>query len=152
MHKVTKKLDDVKFTFSDVNVEVLPAQYDVNIYNNTKFSIIPESIWKGAKPFITEKTWRSIACKHPFVMASTPGTLRYLENLGYKTFENYLKQYDHIVDSNERLKVIVQNTKFMIENDLTFMNDDVEHNYNLFFEQADQTADQVTNIVHNLFK
>lgn len=57
--------------------------------------------------FHTEKTWKTIRAKHPFVLASVPYTLQGLRELGYKTFHPYINEtYDTIEDDETRLMAI----------------------------------------------
>jgi hypothetical protein len=58
--------------------------------------------------FPTEKTWKVIACKKPFISATTPFYLRGIKQLGFKSFSPYIDEsYDEIVDNKERLNAVV---------------------------------------------
>ena len=66
----------------------------------------------GVKEFapslITEKTWKVITSKRPFIVFATPYFLEDLRSLGYQTFHPYIDEsYDTIEDQNERLTAIV---------------------------------------------
>lgn len=92
--------------------------YDVTLYTKTVFSLISESRFESvARPWITEKTWKSILNNHPFIMAGDTNTLCELHRKGFVTFEQFLpiKNYDTIDDPEERLDAIVTNVKFWIE-------------------------------------
>jgi len=55
------------------------------------FSVVAESLTEppvDRAPFVTEKTWKSVAMQHPFMIAGEPGTLQHLHFLGFETFEN----------------------------------------------------------------
>jgi hypothetical protein len=72
--------------------------YDVSLYENTCLSIISETEFHrvpAGYEWITEKTWRAIANRHPFVMASSPGTLSKLKSFGF-----FINQ-SRIVSGNE---------------------------------------------------
>lgn len=57
---------------------------------------------------ITEKTYKPIACRRPFIVFSTPYFLDDLRKLGFKTFHPYIDEsYDTEVDNKIRLKKIV---------------------------------------------
>lgn len=59
--------------------------------------------------FLTEKTFRAIACQHPFIMVSRPHTLKHLRRLGYKTFNSLIDEsYDDIEDDHLRLQKICE--------------------------------------------
>lgn len=119
-----------------------PVYIDPSIFENTSFSIISEgpNCWSDDYEFITEKTWRTILYKHPFIFAGHPDQFRYLKNLGFKTFEEYfpIKDYAYIEDENKRLDAIVENVKFLINNDdvRQQMTQDVQYNFDKFISYA----------------
>jgi hypothetical protein len=57
---------------------------------------------------LTEKTLRPIACGQPFILSGTHGSLAYLREYGFKTFDTiWDEKYDSIIDAEERLQAIV---------------------------------------------
>jgi hypothetical protein len=57
--------------------------------------------------FLTEKTYKVIAAKHPFIVAQRPRVLEVLRAEGYKTFHPYIDEsYDLIENDVERLHAI----------------------------------------------
>jgi hypothetical protein len=62
--------------------------------------------------FPTEKMYKPIACRRPFIVFSTPWFLKEFKNLGYKTFHPYIDEsYDNIQDDVERLHAIAKEVK-----------------------------------------
>jgi len=62
--------------------------------------------------FVTEKTWRSIYCKKPFIAVASNDFLKQLRNLGFKTFAPLIDEsYDTIRDSSERMNAVVKEIK-----------------------------------------
>ena len=58
--------------------------------------------------FPTEKTWKCIASKKPFIVATTPFFLKGIKQLGFKTFSPFIDEtYDEIVDNKQRLDMAV---------------------------------------------
>jgi hypothetical protein len=58
--------------------------------------------------FPTEKTWKVIACKKPFITATTPFYLKGIKQLGFKSFSPFIDEsYDEIVDNKERMNAVV---------------------------------------------
>lgn len=79
---------------------ITESQY-FNKENNARF-YAPEPSYSCA--FATEKTYRTIFLKHPFVMISTPGFLAALREAGYRTFHPFINEdYDTIQDDEQRL-------------------------------------------------
>ena len=57
---------------------------------------------------ITEKTYKAIAYRIPFIVVGGYGTLEYIRSLGYQTFPHMFDEsYDEIKDPAERMSAIV---------------------------------------------
>lgn len=85
----------------------------VDFYKNSYFSVVSETcFYEDVGRFLTEKTFKAIAHKHPFLMISSPGTLTALRDMGYKTFHPFIDEtYDEVDDHLTRMKMIVAETK-----------------------------------------
>jgi hypothetical protein len=105
------------------------------IFKNTSLSIISEgSVYPPATDykFLTEKTWRAVIQRHPFILADNPNRMNFIKSIGLRTFEEYLP----IKNYYENLDAVVTNTKYFIDNVTNYQEQiakDIEHNYNLFF-------------------
>lgn len=105
-------------------------------FKQSNFSVVSEAHYTADRPAVSEKTWRVIAHKHPFIIAGAPGILKYMRSLGFRTFEHYVdaNDYDQISNPEHRLDVIVEHVaKFpnAIKLFTKEINNDIEHNYNL---------------------
>lgn len=122
------------------------AWINPSVFSNTVLSVISEgNAWPPATNFnfLTEKTWRAIAMRHPFVFAGYPEQFNYIKSLGLKTFENYMliKNYAEIQDENLRMEAVVENVKYFLdtyEQQKENIQADTEHNYKVFEEIIDQ--------------
>lgn len=138
---------------------------DLILFDNSYFSVVPETVYyskhytfpKKAKChvsdvepgiFLTEKTTKVLALKHPFIIASVPNILVALRDRGYKTFHPYIDEsYDTIEDDDLRLEAIVNEVK-RLSNQTTDewlewtknIKPIVEHNYELFFNHTSFSA------------
>jgi hypothetical protein len=147
--KIDPRYIHCKLTTSPDNLSVSefendPAWFDPTIFSNTVFSLITESVREGESNldtrFLTEKTWRTLVNRHPFIFSSTPEMYNYLKDQGFKTFEEYMliKDYGNIVDEIQRLDAIVENTKYFLDNFKLHEEQikiDIEYNYELFFKK-----------------
>lgn len=80
--------------------------YNPDWYTNTHFSLVSESLVQGPR-FISEKIFKPLAFQHPFVVHGTAGTLRFLRESGFETFDHAIDEnYDEIVDPASRLNAI----------------------------------------------
>ena len=91
------------------------ADFDINDYNATEFEIVLETLFDDHRHHLTEKILRPIACKQPFILATTPGGLEYLRNYGFQTFgEIFDESYDLIRDPVERMQQIIKTMKEIV--------------------------------------
>lgn len=84
----------------------LPENFGLEPYYTTSyFSVVSETYFFNSNPaFITEKIYKPIAYKHPFIISGTYGILKHLRSKGYKTFDGIIDEsYDSIEDETERL-------------------------------------------------
>ena len=109
----------------------------IHYYNRTNFELVVESNTRHNNDdsfFFTEKTFKPIALKHPFIILSNYNHLRNLHELGFKTFHNHIDEsYDSKTDVNDRIDIIVRNLKALENNSSTFYKETkyiTEHNYN----------------------
>jgi hypothetical protein len=103
VHKLEQYLEPTTATSNS------SADFDVNDYNNTEFEIVLETLFDDTRQQLTEKILRPIACKQPFILASTAGSLKYLQHYGFKTFGDIIDEsYDTIHDPVERMKSIIK--------------------------------------------
>ena len=103
-------------------------------YNETYFSIVAETLVENNNYiFVTEKTFKPIGFHHPFIIFGQAGTLQFIKNLGFETFENLFDEsYDHIQEVSDRLAALVKCVDHFkcVEYD-TLTLEKIEHNYNL---------------------
>jgi hypothetical protein len=58
--------------------------------------------------FLTEKTFKAIACARPFIMYSVPGSLKAIQSMGFKTYHGLIDEtYDSITDNQERHRAVI---------------------------------------------
>lgn len=115
-----------------------------NLYNKSLLSLVTETNFYGKTLYnenngriLSEKTFKPIAMKHPFIIVSNKNFLDCIRLLGYKTFYPYIDEsYDLIDDDAERLLAIVKEierlTKMSKDEQKTFIkftNDICEYNY-----------------------
>lgn len=71
--------------------------------------VVTETVYFGQRNHITEKTFKPICQKLPFVIASTAGSLEYLRRYGFKTFDTiWNEDYDEETDDVQRLEKIAR--------------------------------------------
>lgn len=124
-------------------------------YNNTYFSIVSETTtYSKYQLHITEKTFKPLAYYHPFVVFGQTGTLAYLHELGFETFENLFDEsYDTVEDQATRLSMIVDNVNNFKETAYDSLTQHkLKHNYNLFYNTDKIEQMLVTEIVNPILE
>lgn len=116
-----KEILPIELTMNGVDWFDSLAAADMAMHNDSYFSLITETkFFKGMhhncghldQIFLTEKTFRTIGNKHPFILMSRPWSLQALVNDGYKTFHPYIDEtYDTIEDDELRLEAILDETE-----------------------------------------
>lgn len=86
------------------------------IYKNTYFSIVTETLFYEYGVYMSEKIFKPFAHLHPFVLIGKPGILKYLKSLGFKTFSDFWDEsYDDIQNDSERMMKCLEVIKSLVE-------------------------------------
>lgn len=90
---------------------------DIQYFDNSYYSLVTETYFFEIDKydtideegiFFTEKTYKPILMKHPFIILHKPYTLQKLKEYGYRTFAPYINEaYDNEPDHQKRLLMIV---------------------------------------------
>ena len=94
----------------DVNMD--DRLMTVDMYKRSFFSLVSETLFADDNDslFLTEKTFKPIAYRHPFMIVGNHGTLRFLRSLGYETFpEMFDESYDEEYSYKKRFATILKN-------------------------------------------
>ena len=94
---------------------------DLFLFRETNFSLVTETYFfdmaqydvvDEREIFFSEKAFKPIAMKHPFMLAAKPHALKWMRKLGYKTFHPFIDEaYDDIENHEQRLLAIVKETE-----------------------------------------
>jgi hypothetical protein len=69
---------------------------------------VTETNFFNGPRFLTEKIFKPVKYRHPFILASTPKSLEYIRSLGYKTFSPIFNEdYDLEENPCKRMMMIV---------------------------------------------
>jgi hypothetical protein len=114
------------------------------VYKDSWVSVVSEPIFndEDRAVFISEKTFKSIACMHPFIILGGRHSLQALRDMGYRTFEGFIDERYDSMSSHDRMTAIINELKRIdsIENKLEWfmgMREILEHNYNHFHSRKD---------------
>jgi hypothetical protein len=105
------------------------------------WNIVTETNFYDEKLHLTEKIFKPIAIKRPFILVSSPGNLAYLKSYGFKSFDKWIDEsYDSEPDHDKRLHMIVDQIKKLCQltpEELNKMHQEMteilEYNHHHFF-------------------
>jgi hypothetical protein len=106
---------------------IIDDRYDLNYnlavnitkedYEKTFVSVVTETLTLPNTLFFSEKIWKPIMVGHPFLLLGNQHSLRYLKDLGYKTFDKWFNEdYDSKFDSDTRARMIARTESLMVTN------------------------------------
>jgi hypothetical protein len=106
--------------------------------------VVTETCFWDKKFHLTEKIFKPIVAKQPFLLIGCAQNLKYLRSYGFKTFDKWWDEsYDEIEDPIERLNAVVAVIKKIcsyenryLESMLYEMQEVLEFNFNLFYNKS----------------
>jgi len=106
--------------------------------------LVTETVASGRRQHLTEKIFKPICLRMPFILVGTAGSLEYLRSYGFKTFATvWDESYDTIEDDDLRIAAIAELLKNIdqlpaaAKQDLFRQCADIiEHNYHHFYSGA----------------
>ncbi len=108
--------------------------------NNSLIHVVTETVYRGRKNHLTEKTFKPIVMQQPFIIQSCKHSLEYLRRYGFRTFSEFWDEsYDQADDSTRTYEIgkLLENINSMSQKEKaqlqTAVNSTVEHNYNWFY-------------------
>jgi len=127
-------------------------------YQETFLSIVSETIYRGRLNFLSEKICKPLINLHPFILMSTPHTLRKLQEFGFKTFDGFIDEsYDKELDDLKRTQMIFDELdKFKNKSDKELKNwwkeilPVLEHNQKTFINMGNRKTKKIK-LLENLY-
>jgi len=112
----------------------------LDIYNQTAYSMIAETVYLDSSSFFTEKTAKPLIARRLFVVFSGYKFLHNLRNLGFKTFGSVINEsYDTLTNSSDRWSAAFDQVKYLCNQDqqsiLDAVKETVDYNHNLIMDR-----------------
>lgn len=131
-------------------------QFESDWYDDTYFTIAVETYINQSKIedeivglrsdqsgpcelFVTEKTFKPIAHQHPFLVCGMKGTLTFIKEIGFETYDHIFNEsYDMLDFFEDRLEAIFNNIKHFSKEKYfdPLTEQKIRHNYNLFYDRT----------------
>jgi hypothetical protein len=145
LHKHQDTLVTLPWVLDNVPINgALSARFghqEYRMWQSSLWHLVTETVFLEPKLHLTEKVFKPIVAKRPFILAAAPGNLAYLRGYGFQTFDRWIDEgYDDIQCPDQRLDAIVQElTRFstLNKNELMRVQQEMlpvlEHNKAHFF-------------------
>lgn len=112
---------------------------EADVFRDIFLWVAGETYCPNGYPYFTEKTVKAILYKRPFISYGNPGTMAYLKDHGFKTFNEFWDEsYDDEKDDDKKIKMITQIIKDLCKKNILEINrmydkmmPILEHNKNL---------------------
>jgi hypothetical protein len=141
-------IEGIPYRTDNELMEPNPNQIN-DLVENSKISIVYETNPMIGPSMISEKTYKAMFFKKPFIVICQKYTLKLLKECGYKTFSPYIDEsYDNIEDYQERKLAILNEIERLnnlsddeLDTLISHLNDVTEHNYNWMLNQHNTSLD-----------
>ena len=132
------KLDDVD-SYSFASADPIDFKYS----HGALWHVVTETIFYEEKLHLTEKIFKPIVTKRPFILVGARKNLEYLKSYGFKTFDRWIDEsYDDETDPDLRIQKIICELKKLKEKDLIKMHNEMlsilEYNRQHFFGKFEE--------------
>lgn len=138
---IERNLTDITRLTID-NASVLgSASADIPREQDAYWHVVTETVFYHSKMHLTEKIFKPIVNKQPFMLLAAPDNLAYLKSYGFKTFDSVIDEdYDFCQDNQERINKVVSQLHWyanLSPSDKTDVQEHlkpiIEHNFNHFY-------------------
>lgn len=113
--QVVKTLNNVDTALqidNDTPVGTMSASVNFDQLTSALWHVVTETVYFLPKLHLTEKIFKPIVAKRPFILVAAPGNLAYLKSYGFKTFDRWIDEsYDQEQDHYIRIEKITAEIK-----------------------------------------
>lgn len=150
---------DKSLTIDDCAISgEMSSHFDHNIlklWQKGFFHVVTETVFYDNKLHLTEKIFKPIIAKRPFILVGAHNNLKYLKSYGFKTFDKWIDEsYDDEQDPDLRMEKIVfeikkitllsKEQKIKMQHE---MQSTLDYNFNHFYNEFKKII--VTELVDN---
>ena len=104
---------------------------------STLVHVVTETVYKGHKNHLTEKTFKPIVLQQPFIIVGNRGSLQYLKRYGFQTFSDAWDESYDDADDATRVKKIAALLTELEHADREYLYElclpAIKHNYDWFY-------------------
>jgi len=137
----------------DGKVNDINSRYQFLEIQKSFLYVSTETVFQYPHPSLTEKSYKGITAKRPFVILGAQYSLKKLQDLGFKTFNTFWDEsYDNLRDPAEKLlsiyKIIAsicQLSDDELKNMLSDMADILDHNFTTYINLENKLMNKFEN-------
>ena len=152
IYKVLKNVTDPLIIDTAEPNGALSANVNLDELTSALWHVVTETIYFDPKLHLTEKIFKPIVARRPFILVGAPGNLAYLKSYGFRTFDRWIDEsYDSEQDHYIRIEKITTEIKKLCALDPadlkkmhTEMQATLEYNFEHFYTGfKDQIVDEL---------
>lgn len=134
---------------------------ELTLNKRALWHVVSETVFYYDKLHLTEKIFKPITAKRPFILVAAPGNLAYLKSYGFKTFDKWIDEsYDNEIDPAKRIEMIANEleklcklTPAQLQSMHSEMQETLEYNFNHFYGKfkeiiIDELLDNFKGAIH----
>lgn len=162
IYKQLKNIVDPLIVDTATPSGALSAGVNFDDLTSALFHVVTETVYFQDKLHLTEKVFKPIVAKRPFLLVAAPGNLSYLKRYGFRTFDRWIDEsYDLETDHYVRIEKITAELARLcamdpgeLEQMYLEMQETLEYNFTHFYTGfKDQIVDElVDNFEHVLYQ
>lgn len=82
---------------------------ELKLNQSALWHVVSETVFYYDKLHLTEKIFKPIVSRRPFILVAAPGNLAYLKSYGFKTFDKWIDEsYDSEQDGDRRIEMVIE--------------------------------------------
>ena len=101
---IAREQEKLSSIFYDGKANKAPTHHQLLDIQKSFLYVCTETVYNYPTEYLSEKSYKGITCKRPFVILGAPGSLKRLQEFGFKTFDSWWDEsYDSILSDQKRL-------------------------------------------------
>ena len=117
-------------------------RFPEQVVKDTFFTVVSEAHCGDLDQtmFLSEKTFKVIGCRHPFLIMGNKDSMAMMRKIGYKTFNGFIDEGFDTLPTHERLQYIIESIRKVdkIEDKIEWyksIEETIEFNYNVLIDK-----------------
>lgn len=145
-----KKLYPVDSICYDNLANDIQSRYQFKDIQKSFLYVCTETVFQYPHAYLTEKSYKGITAKRPFVIVGAPGSIDLLKSYGFKTFDRWWDEdYDNEQNPNRRIEKIFaiieyisSKTTIELQDMITEMSELLDYNFSHYSTFANNEINQ----------